>query len=697
MSHDPNFDESEVQEVDVKRLEPDHLFSELAKRLACGIVIYSDTILYANDKLASMTGIAQHELTGRAVTELIHPEDRNIVHSLTYQEPKKRSATSVAVKMLDDRGEPFWVEFKAAPIEFRGVRATMAVVIDHRRDRFNRNPSEDHHRAHTTLMSISDGIITTDRRGRIDYMNPAAEKLTDWRFEEAIGRSLGELISLVDETDRRALNDPVELCLREGKRVSIGGRAVLISRGGDCEYSIELTATPIGGDKAAASGVVVLLHDVTELRGVARRESYQASHDALTGLYNRREFEQRLEVALESARAGRAVHALCYLDLDGFKIVNDTCGHIAGDNMLREIAGIIKDEVRDSDSVARVGGDEFGVLLVGCPLPKACQIADDICRAVRDFRFVWRDKIFDVGISIGIVEMSRESSSVLDALSAADSACYVAKQRGRSQVHVYSARDEQVARESGEIKWLQELQHAIRENRFELHSQAIVSLTGPTGPACEILLRMRDRTGQEVTPSSFMRAAERYRLMPSIDRWVVQTAFTALRSGALSLAQNRSCTINLSGQTLGDAQFLEFVVDCLDRTGVAPEKICFEITETSVVTNLEHAQRFIDVLHGMGCQFALDDFGSGLSSFANLKNLAINYLKIDGSFIRTLPSDMINRSMVATMIELARTLGIRVVAEQVEDQHILSEVRQLGVDYVQGFGIERPRPLRAVH
>ncbi|MGH8326190.1 MAG: EAL domain-containing protein, partial [Steroidobacteraceae bacterium] len=468
----------------------------------------------------------------------------------------------------------------------------------------------------------------------------------------------------------------------------------LLSRPKGAERSIELSAAPIHNSAGEISGAVVLLHDVTEMRGLARQMSYQATHDALTGLANRREFERRLTEALESGQRGDGQHVLCYLDLDRFKVVNDTSGHLAGDSMLREVAKLLRDAVRDSDTVGRLGGDEFGLLLSGCPLDKARQIADDVCRAVSDYRFVWKDRIFNIGVSIGIVEISRESGSLDELFAAADSACYVAKRQGTGRVAVYSARDEALARHSGEIQWLQRLQSALKENRFHLYHQVIVpTLSEDHGPAMEVLVRLTDEAGHDVPPSEFVRAAERYRLMGLVDRWVVQTALTALGRGAIPMADGHSIAINISGQTLGDLQFLEFVVECLDSTGVSPAQICFEITESAVVSNLEHARRFIGVLHGMGCQFALDDFGSGVGSFSNLKSLAMDYLKIDGSFIRNLARDSVNQALVAAMIKLARSLNFKVIAEQVEDASALDAARRMGVDYVQGFAVGRPQPL----
>jgi diguanylate cyclase (GGDEF)-like protein len=438
------------------------------------------------------------------------------------------------------------------------------------------------------------------------------------------------------------------------------------------------------------------MHDTSELRGLTRQMTYQASHDALTGLVNRREFERRLREAMDAAQTGDAVHALCYLDLDRFKVVNDTCGHTAGDNMLREVATIIKEAVRDSDTASRIGGDEFALLLVGCPLEKARQIADNVVRAVDDYRFVWKDKIFNIGVSIGLVEIGRGGGSIEDIMNSADSACYVAKKQGGVHVHVYSAREEANARHSGEIHWLQKLQSALRDNKFELYYQPIVHAHSSVsnGPGLEVFVRMETENGQPAAPpAEFIRAAERYRLMPLVDRWVVQAVLSALGRGGMKLPPDRSVAINISGQTLGDSEFLEFVVDCFDHTGANPKDICFEVTETAVVANLDHARRFIGVLHGMGCEFALDNFGSGLSSFSTLKTLPMDYLKIDGSFISNLAIDTVNQAMVGAMIELSRTLNFRVVAEHVEDQLSLDTVREMGIDFAQGFIFGRPQPL----
>ena len=576
----------------------------------------------------------------------------------------------------------------------RIVLFTAEEMLPHRDDAAAGSPPA---RSQLALDSLGEGLLTTDAHGLIDYLNPSAESLTGMRREDALGQAFGATIGFVDETDRRPLPDPVQQCLGSGSRVNLGRRSLLIARATGNELGVEATASPIRGPGGEIAGVAVMLHDVSELRGLTQQMSYQASHDALTGLVNRREFERRLGEALEIARAGRQSHVMCYLDLDRFKAVNDTSGHLAGDNMLREVAALIREAVRDSDTVSRLGGDEFGVLLVGCPLDKARQIADDVLRAIGEYRFVWKDRIFSVGVSIGLVELTGESNSLEEIMSAADSACYVAKKQSDSHVHVYSSHDEAVARSRGEIHWLHRLQAALRDGFFELYIQPIEP-TRPGavgGPAMEVFVRLHDE-GQAIAPAEFFPAAERYRLMSMIDRWVLASALAALSAGAIRLPPGRSLSINISGQTLADPSFLEFVVEELDRSGVQPAQICFEVAETSVIGNLEQARRFIDVLHGMGCRFALDDFGTDLGGFANLKQLPMDYLKIDGSFMRDLGRDTVNQAMVSAVVGMARTLNFRLIAEQIEDVAALEAARAMGIDFVQGHAIGRPRPLAPV-
>ncbi len=672
------------------------LFQRLVETVHDAVLVHGDAILFANTRFLALLGAGTAEVVGRPLTAFVSPDYVELVQTnLRRRLAGEPAAERYEVDLLGAHGEVSRVELASTLIDSAGEPALLLTALEMLPDvQASATPARP--RAMVTLDAMGESVITVDADGRIDYVNHSAETLLGQPFDQVIGKRFAEVASLVDEMDRHSLGDPVHKALTAGGRVSMGRRAVLVPANGTAEHSVELSVTPLLSDTRETLGLVLVLHDTSELRGLTRQMTYQASHDALTGLVNRREFERRLSEALDLARAGEGMHALCYLDLDRFKTVNDTCGHTAGDNMLREVASIIKEAVRDSDTVGRIGGDEFALLLVGCPLEKARQLADDVVRSVGEYRFVWRDKIFNIGVSIGLVEIGRGAGTLEDLMNSADSACYVAKKLGGVHVQVYSAREEASARHNGEIQWLQKLQSALRDDKFELFYQPIVHARsgGVSGPALEVFVRLQGEDGQPgAPPSEFLRAAERYRLMPLVDRWVVQHVLSALGRGGMRLPEGRSVAINLAGQTLGDAEFLEFVVDCFDHSGASPGDICFEVTESSLVASLEHARRFIDVLHGMGCEFALDDFGSGLSSFSTLRTLPMDYLKIDGSFIRNLAGDTVNQALVAAMIELSRTLNFRIVAEQVEDQLSLDTVKNMGIDFVQGFIVGRPQRL----
>jgi diguanylate cyclase (GGDEF)-like protein/PAS domain S-box-containing protein len=688
-----------LSERDRKIQGRDKLFRDFARTLPEVVLIHNEKILFANDSAASLIGVQPTQLVGRDVVDLVKPAYRALVRkSVARRLAGEEVPRRLEIQLINGDRSGLWVELQSSTIEFHGRKGILSVARDiSYRKSLEVSLSRSKRQAQYTLESIGEGVVTTDNDGRIDYMNRAAENLIGVNRDDATGHRVGELFSLVDDSDRRSLGDPVDRCLSMRRRVNMGRRAVMVTHDGEHEHSVELSASPIRGPGDSISGAVVVFHDVGELRGLTRKMSYQAAHDPMTGLINRREFERRLDEAMDAAHSDEAVHMLFYMDLDRFKAVNDSCGHLAGDNMLREVATLIKEQVRESDYVGRLGGDEFGALLIGCPIEKARQIATDICNAVADYRFVWKDKIFNIGISIGLVEVSHVSGTVQDVMAAADSACYVAKQEGRGRVHIYSARDEVIARERGDIQWLRELQAALHEGTFELAVQPIISMTrsAESGPAVEILLRMPDGRGRDSDTADFLRPAERYQLMPQIDRWVVNAALAAIAGGEIRLAGNRSCAINLSGQTIADESFLGFVVEALDRSGVAPSSICFEVTEKAILANVQQALRFIEVLHGIGCDFALDDFGSGMGAFASLKDLPIDYLKIDGKYTRNLQTDQVNQEMVSAMIKLARTLKFRVVAEQVEHQEDFDWLRDIGIDFVQGHFIERPVSLGA--
>jgi diguanylate cyclase (GGDEF)-like protein/PAS domain S-box-containing protein len=550
-------------------------------------------------------------------------------------------------------------------------------------------------RAQVTLESIGDGVITTDAGGYILYLNPVAEELSGWTLADAEGRTLAEVFRVIDERIGQERHYPLYLCVRDGRTLRHGNRHSLLRKDGR-RFSIQDSAAPIRDRSGRILGTVVVFHDTTEMQHLTSRMAFLASHDALTGLLNRHEFEVRLQYALETARTEGRSHALCYLDLDQFKIVNDTCGHVAGDQLLKQLTHQLHGQVRPTDVLARLGGDEFGVIIGDTGLDMAFQIAGELRRTIRDFRFTWQDRYFEVGVSIGLVPLSADSGSMTDVLSAADSACYVAKDLGRNRVHIYQPDDDAVARRHGEMQWVQRLNEGLGNNRFRLYGQRITPLAAGGETMCEVLLRLDEPGKPLIPPSAFIPAAERYYLMPAVDRWVVAQAFATLRAGERQLAE--SCrasvyTINLSGQSLCDDQFLDYVVGHLRDSGIPPARLCFEITETAAVANLSRAISFITRLKDMGCRFALDDFGSGLSSFGYLKNLPVDYLKIAGDFIQDIAVDPVDHAMVDAINEIGHVMGLKTIAESVETEAVFARLRVLGVDYVQGYGIEMPRPL----
>ena len=473
---------------------------------------------------------------------------------------------------------------------------------------------------------------------------------------------------------------------------------LLIRRDGN-EIYVESTASPIRDGSGAVSGGVLVFHDVSEARELNRRLSYHASHDVLTGLVNRREFESRMERALKSAKARETSYALCVLDLDQFKIVNDTCGHSAGDALLGQVGALLKSKVRWRDTLARLGGDEFGILLESCSLDEAMRTAEALREAVRNFKFTWEERTFRLGASIGVVPISADNADVAAVLSAADSACQAAKEAGRNRVHSFEENDIDLMRRRREMQWAARINNALEEGRFELFRQTIMPLQKTeAGAHYELLLRMRDEAGKIVGPDNFMTAAERYGITPSIDRWVIENAFRWLVSEADEREKLTMCSINLSGQSLGDDKFLPYVIDQFHRSGLDATKICFEITETAAIASFSQANRFIQALKELGCKFALDDFGTGLSSFGYLKHFPVDYLKIDGSFVKEILHDPIDREMVRSINEIGHLTGKQTIAEFAENQEIINMLQSLGVDYAQGYGVSQPtRVLKAAN
>jgi diguanylate cyclase (GGDEF)-like protein/PAS domain S-box-containing protein len=569
-----------------------------------------------------------------------------------------------------------------------GYEGTIADITE--RKRAEQAVFAEKERAQVTLESIGDAVISTDAEGRIEYINPVAESLTAWSLAEARGQPIGAVLKLVNELTREPIENSLIGVLGRGTGGAATDHAVLVTRTGN-EVAIQESAAPICDRAGRVIGAVIVFHDVTKERRLKRALAYQASHDALTGLINRREFDNRLHGALTSAQRGEGAYALLYIDLDQFKVVNDTCGHQAGDRLLRDVTGLLQTRVRASDTIARLGGDEFGVLLEGCTREQATRIAEGIRQAIRDFRFVWGASTLSVGASIGIVQISAETENVTSVMSAADIACYAAKDAGRNRIHVYEA--DGISNRHREMQWVSRVTRAAEDNRLELFFQPIVPLTGGRPLAFhELTVRLREDGGELVPPSEFIPAAERYNVMPVIDRWVVTRALELLHERQLRGEPLPLLAVNLSGTSLNEQSFVDFVLQSVAEPAIAGA-LCFEITETAAVTSLSNARYLMSELKGRGCKFSLDDFGTGVSSFVYLKTLPVDFLKIDGQFISHITQDQVSRSMVEAIGKVGRALGIATVAECVESATVLEELKRIGVDFAQGFHLARPLPL----
>lgn len=552
--------------------------------------------------------------------------------------------------------------------------------------------SRDQELAQVTLASIGDGVIRTDDAGRIDYMNPAAERLTGWSAAEAASREFADVYQVLHESSRRPRRNPVERCLVEKRTIITPGLFTLRSRGGE-ELIVRDSVAPIPGPAEAIVGTVVVFRDLTRIRGLERQMVYLESHDTLTGLLHRQEFEIYLEAALESARDQGQQHVLLYLDLWEFKLINDCFGHVAGDELLRRVASQLQSQVSGNGMLGRVGGDDFCLLLEGHSSLEAQAVARALQRSFRDFRFSWGGQQFEVGLNIGLVAITASSEGVTQLFKAADAACFLARQSGRGRVHTYGVDDAAVAERHGRLHWVQRIRQSLAEDRFCLYHQEIRPLKSTGRALREILVRMVGDDSEHLPPGSFIPIAEHHDLAPSIDRWVFQHSLRLLeRNGDQVLGPDGRVSINLSGQSLSDETFLEDVLAELETTTVDIQRLFFEITETTAVANLSRALQFIGALRDRGCRFILDDFGSGFSSFAYLKNLPVDILKIDGEFVRSMESDPIRRAMVTSINQIAQVMGIETIAEWVETEATYEMLRELGVDYVQGYWLHRPEP-----
>jgi len=633
---------------------------------------------------------------------LIHPDDMARVQAGLREHIAGNTDLFESIHRLQRRdGEWRWMDCRVKALTDENGRLRRLVGVEYditERKDYEEALFREKESAQITLQSIGDGVVTTDAEGHVEYLNPVAQELTGWGAEDAIGRPLDDIFRGFDEETCEPLENPLSIAIDRNRALKSVRPTLLIRRDGN-ELYIESTASPIRNDKGDVSGGVLVFHDVSESRELNRRLSYHASHDILTGLVNRREFEVRIDRALKSARARETSYALLYLDLDRFKIINDTCGHQAGDTLLGQLGALLKARIRWRDCLSRLGGDEFAVLLESCSLEEAVRSAEELVTAIDEFKFKWEDRSFKLTASIGVVPITAESVDVGSIMTAADSACQAAKEGGRNRIHCFEENDIDLMRRRREIQWAARINNALEDGRFELFRQTIMPLQeSEQGEHYELLLRMRDEAGSLVSPDLFITAAERYGIMPQVDRWVVENAFRWLVSEADERERLSMCSINLSGQSLTDDKFLPFVIEQFHRSGLEASLICFEITETSAIASYAQASRFINALKELGCMFALDDFGTGLASFGYLKHFPVDFLKIDGSFVKEILHDPIDREMVRSINEIGHLTHKKTIAEFAENEEIITMLRGMGVDYAQGYGVSEPkRILRAVN
>ena len=636
--------------------------------------------------------------TGDDFLALVHPEDRDRLRRAIERLLKSDDDLAVEIRCLTPRGDVRWLSESGVAVRNGSGRVERVLGIAHdiTEQKITENALfQERDRAFVTLSSIADGVIRTDSRGAIDYLNPVAQRLTGWSLAESYGQASYEVYQVVDEETGKKVLDPIQHCLDEQREVVFLGQRLLIRRDGG-QLPIHDSAAPIRDRHGRLTGAILVFRDLTQMRQVEEEMQHLASHDPLTGLVNRREFELLIRDTFATDHGRDSQHALCHLDLDAFKLINDTCGHTAGDQLIRQIASLLKQRIRQRDLLARLGGDEFAILFRNCSADEARQRAQEICNAIHQFRFHWHGRTFSPRVSAGLVPLTSETSGPETLLGAADAACFVAKESGGGRIHVFEPGDTAIAERYGEMQWISRIQKGLDENRFCLWHQSIRPIRDdmPEPPLSELFIRLIDTEGNVVSPGTFIPAAERYGLIAAIDRWVVKSALRFMSNGGMPLGTpDARFAINISGQSLGADGFLDYIINEIEGTGIAPNRVLFEITETSAIANLRKAMRFISILKEMGCLFVLDDFGQGLSSFSYLKNLPLDFIKIDGAFVREMVKDPIQAALVSSIRDIGEVMGLQTIAESVEDAATFEALTTIGVDYVQGYFLDRPHPL----
>ena len=664
----PSIEQDDLQEM-LYRIRPDGAFVSVSS------------------SVEPILGYKPEELVGRSISEFVPSEEAagQLRQAILECEGKLRSYRH---QIVHADGSIMWLSanttMKKGYIVGSSRDVTELVVAEQQLQQANE-------RAKATLDGIDHAVITTSQDGRVDFFNPAARRMTGYTVHELLDKPIDSVIHLISTQTRKEIMIS-ELSTSSGT-IRLERNVALVDARGQ-ERRVQVQLSKLGED----AGLLLVMHDISRIEELTQQLHFQASHDGLTGLMNRITFEEVVVRLAEDARKNDVTHALLFLDLDQFKIVNDTCGHNAGDELLRQLTDRLRQNLRDSAVLARLGGDEFGVVLEQNTLVQASKIGKRLCEVVKDYRFIWGDQSFECGVSIGAIEIHRDSGTLPEILSTADAACYLAKDQGRNRVYAVEGEDDSIRERKGEIRWMQVLQQALAGDHFELYIQPIFALDKNVKSvdkpvSVEFLLRLRDESGNMIQPLAFLPAAERYHLMPQVDRWVVKQAIGHIELQLPKLRGVQTFCVNLSGQSLGDETFLDFVIQRLDESQVDPNCLCFEITETAVVSNLVRAKRFISVLRGMGCKFSLDDFGSGLSSFRYLKDLEVDLIKIDGAFIRDIATDNLDRAMVVAINSIGQMMNIQTVAEYVDAEPVFEAVRKLEIDYAQGNYLAAAQPL----
>ena len=634
--------------------------------------------------------------------KLLHPDDRALFSKAwgSFIENKRQVLSIEARLAVKGKGYRWFIIGGTANYDYSGNASKVVGSISdiNLQKQSQAQLANEKDKVVATLRSIVDAVLTTNERGEVQYINEAAARFLNCTEQEARGKHIDKILNLYQEESDLRISNPVLSCLSGKDKSNQKVNADVITKAG-AKFTVQVMATPLISQGGKIYGAVLVMNDVTSLRTLARQLRYQASHDSLTRLINRSEFERKVRKSILDAKTMKSISSIIYIDLDRFKMINDLYGHAAGDELLIQFSNLIKSGLRDSDILARIGGDEFALLLPGCNLTRADEKAHEILKSIQEYKFIWEQKSFNIEASIGVAEINSKCFDLSQVLSSVDSACYLAKESGRNCVRLFREGDININRRRGQERWLQRFDKALNEGKLVVTAQSIINIkanrdTRVDKNGFEILIRMKDDSGRLVPPNAFLPAVERYNRAPKLDRWILNHVLRLLSQNPNVLMQIDKCSINLSGQSLVSEGFLPFIMAKLKEYKIQPNKICFEITETAAIANLNQATAFVQKLKDLGCYFALDDFGAGLSSFAYLKTLPVDYLKIDGMFVKDIHNDNVSRAMVNAINDMGHVLGKQTIAEYVENERILSVLKEIGVDYAQGFHSGKPIPLQ---